>query len=283
MSCERAQGVDLAGFLVDSEAPEWADFREHYPECPDCSRALAGWVQLENALRRDSDPDAAHIPVDELVRLVERPASLPKARRRKIEEHLGACSACSDQRAALSEFDFSTLEGLTPPGAIPRMRAAVRRLRGRAADAFSGSSEGAKGWVGDAVVPEPEPEVVLLSREGPAPASAEAVPGSGPASASLAVLEVLEGEDGQGERYALRPGTNRIGRSREAEVHIPDSSLSRVEARIEAEGEQFRLVALHERNPVRVDGERVRSAHLRDGAVIELGGHRLRFRVGTPT
>ena len=37
MSCRRAFDVDVAEFLARSSAPEFSDFREHYPRCPDCA------------------------------------------------------------------------------------------------------------------------------------------------------------------------------------------------------------------------------------------------------
>jgi hypothetical protein len=280
MSCTRAREVDLAAWVVDSEAAEWAEFREHYPGCPECSQEVAGWMRLENSLRAGGDPGASHPPVDELVGLVKSPGSLSRARRGEIENHLKECRACDDQRAALHEFDFSALDGLAPPGTMSRWAGIARSLRGRLSAARSGSARADVGWTGDGVVPALEPEVALLSNPPPLSASKKGGADAPPDGSVLASLEVTEGAL-SGRIFELRAGENRIGRSRDAEIHLPDSSLARLEARIEAEGAHFRFEALNDRNPARIGGDPVRSSLLHDGDVIEIPGHRLRFRLPT--
>ena len=70
-----------------------------------------------------------------------------------------------------------------------------------------------------------------------------------------------------------------IGRASECEVQLVDTELSRRHAQIRRAERGWELEDLGSRNGTRVDGNIVRAATvaLRDGAVIELGAHRLLF------
>ena len=50
MDCRRAFDVDLAAFLADARAPEWAEFRAHYPGCPACAAEVRAWTELDRLL-----------------------------------------------------------------------------------------------------------------------------------------------------------------------------------------------------------------------------------------
>ena len=92
-----------------------------------------------------------------------------------------------------------------------------------------------------------------------------------------AVPVALEGESA-GSVFAVRGGENRIGRAKECEIRIPSESLSRVQASIRAEFDALEITALHEREPVLVNGEPVRSGPLRDGDLLQIGSERFQIR-----
>lgn len=82
-------------------------------------------------------------------------------------------------------------------------------------------------------------------------------------------------------RVELRSGTVRIGRAKEAEVHVPDAHVSKAHAEITNEGPGFHVTDVGSRAGVLVNGQRVQRRLLADGDVIELGPEspvRLTFR-----
>jgi anti-sigma factor RsiW len=272
MSCEKAQEIDLAAYLVDPDLPEWAEFREHYPSCPDCAEEVAAWSRIEASLRSSGDPQQGAHPAPELLaRFEEDPRSLSPADWQRVDRHTRECRQCADELAALREFDFPVLEtaSATTIGETVRAmgRAARDLLRDLASWAVPGRGDEA---VGD-LLGMPEPEVVFQSRE-PAPAE-PATDGQTP----LAVLVSIQGA-AAGTAFAVFAGESRIGRSRDCEIRISSPSLSRVEASILAESDALEIRALHERAPVRVNGEPVRSGPLRDGDLVEIGGERFQIR-----
>lgn len=73
-----------------------------------------------------------------------------------------------------------------------------------------------------------------------------------------------------------------LGRSPECGVVLADRSVSREHARIEPDGAGWRIVDLGSRNGIKVRGERVERAELRDLDEIVLGELLLRFRSAAP-
>jgi two-component system response regulator GlrR len=76
-------------------------------------------------------------------------------------------------------------------------------------------------------------------------------------------------------------GTGRsllVGTHASADVVLEDSTVSRLHARIDVEDTEYVLRDLGSTNGTRVGGVRVREACLEDGALVELGASRLRFR-----
>jgi anti-sigma factor RsiW len=270
MSCEKAREIDLAAYLVDPDLPEWAEFREHYPTCPDCAEEVAAWNRIEASLRAAGDPQqGAHPAVELLARFEDDPRSLSAAEWQRVDQHTRECRQCADELAALREFDFPARETTTTIGEAARalgrsanelLQSLVRRAIPRPGDEALGDLFGT-----------PEPELVFQSREaaGAEPAAERPAP--------LAVLVALEGELA-GSAFAILAGESRIGRAKECEIRIPSESLSRVEASVRAEPGVLEITALHEREPVRVNGEPVRSGALHDGDLVEIGGERFQIR-----
>ena len=112
MSCEKAKEIDLAAYLVDPDLPEWAEFREHYPTCPDCAEEVAAWNRVEASLRSAGDPQQeAHPAVELLARFEDDPRSLSPAEWRRVDTHTRECRQCADELAALRDFDLVQIGG----------------------------------------------------------------------------------------------------------------------------------------------------------------------------
>lgn len=272
MSCGKAHEIDLAAYLVDPDLPEWAEFREHYPTCPDCAEEVNAWNRIEASLRSAGEPQQEAHPAPELLaRFEEDPRSLSPADWQRVDLHTRECRPCADELAALREFEFPALESGSPAtirGAIRAMGQAARALlRGLVDWAVPGRGDQTVGGL----LVMPEPEVVFQSREA---GSAEPAIGR---HAPLAVLVALEGTSA-GSVFAIPAGESRIGRARNCEIRIPSPSLSRVEASIRAESDTLEITALHEHEPVRVNGEPVRSGPLHDGDYVQIGGERFQIR-----
>lgn len=110
MSCRRAFEIDLAGFLEDPRADAFADFRDHYPRCPECSVEVGAWSELEAQLRARND--ARHPDPQQLARF---PEGLDARERVGVERHLVDCAACRDELRALEAFAPGSLPGAGAP------------------------------------------------------------------------------------------------------------------------------------------------------------------------
>ena len=91
-------------------------------------------------------------------------------------------------------------------------------------------------------------------------------------------LEVTHGPDAgrtiRGEKRSLLVGTHPS-----AELVLADPHVSRLHARLDIEDADYVLRDLGSTNGTRVAGVRVREACLEDGAIVDIGATRLRFRL----
>ena len=276
MSCEKAKEIDLAAYLVDPDLPEWAEFREHYPTCPDCAEEVAAWNRIEASLRSAGDPQQeAHPAAGLLARFEDDPRSLSPAEWQRVDQHTRECRPCADELAAVREFDFPALESRSPTTIREALRAMGRATRDLLRDLVNWAVPGRGDQAVGGFLGMPEPEVVFQSRD------AASVESASEKRAPLAVLVALEGASA-GSVFAVAAGENRIGRAKDCEIRVPSPSLSRVEASIRAEPDALEITALHEREPIRVNGEPVRSGPLRDGDLIEIGAERFQIRSVKP-
>lgn len=100
--CPRCLEIDVAQFLEHAAEPQWRDFREHYPRCPDCAAEVRAWTEVHAALSADV---SAHPDPELLWRFESRSAELSADQRGAVERHLRACPSCRDELAALARFD----------------------------------------------------------------------------------------------------------------------------------------------------------------------------------
>jgi len=114
--CSRVHEVDLAAFAVDPRSPEWAEFRDHFPRCADCTREVARFGALAAALRTENAGVSAHPSDAQLLALARAPAELVRDERARFEAHLAGCAPCRTELAAARGFAFakSTTEAKRP-------------------------------------------------------------------------------------------------------------------------------------------------------------------------
>lgn len=112
MPCRRADDIDFEGFLVDSSATEFDEFRIHYADCADCADAVARWSALDLALRDvmapDAGADATHPEAEQLEAFLTSPASLAGSAA-IVERHLSSCSSCQTEVQLMRRFDPEAL------------------------------------------------------------------------------------------------------------------------------------------------------------------------------
>ncbi|HEV7734505.1 MAG TPA: hypothetical protein VGR62_20190 [Candidatus Binatia bacterium] len=121
MTCRRAFDLDLAAYLVDPRATEWAEFRDHWPACADCAAEVAAWTALQARLG-SSHPDA-----EVLLRWVDGGDALPAAERLAVARHVEACPSCTDELRALARFDVAP-HVTAAPAAPARRPWTIRRV-----------------------------------------------------------------------------------------------------------------------------------------------------------
>jgi hypothetical protein len=69
----------------------------------------------------------------------------------------------------------------------------------------------------------------------------------------------------------------KIGRGREADLQLPDPSVSRLHAKVFRVGRQYFLADLRSRNGTQADGKRITQLALEDGRMFEVGPFRIHF------
>ena len=86
-------------------------------------------------------------------------------------------------------------------------------------------------------------------------------------------------EDGSNRTFALREGTNVIGRGQDAQFRLPDTGVSRRHVEIRWDGYAAVLNDLGSTNGTELDGRKVSEAPLPPDSVIKIGRTEIVFRV----
>ena len=123
MSCRRAYDIDLADFLAEPRAERFADFRDHYPRCGECSAEVRAWTEVHGLLRPASD---AHPEPEILLRYADD--ALAPAERSGLAAHLEQCAACRDELTALGGFAPERMEAARAAPERPSLLDSLRRL-----------------------------------------------------------------------------------------------------------------------------------------------------------
>jgi hypothetical protein len=117
MSCRISLEIELGEFLADPRAEAFADFRAHYPRCPECAAEVRVWTELQERLA------AAHPEPERLARYPR----LAAEERAAIDRHTAGCPSCREEISQLASFDPRSL-GAAAPGA--RRRTGLREALG---------------------------------------------------------------------------------------------------------------------------------------------------------
>ena len=83
-------------------------------------------------------------------------------------------------------------------------------------------------------------------------------------------LVIFVGKD-SGNRYKIKQGTTTLGRSREADIVLDDDRVSRIHCALEWKGDQIIIEDRGSTNGTYVDSKKVKRAHLRRGAPLQVG------------
>jgi hypothetical protein len=111
VDCNHASEVDLAAVLTEPHSPEGEEFRQHYPQCEQCSAEVAKWQKLEQVLRVAGKATPVTHPTEEaLLQFQQNAERLSLEERRAIQEHLQTCRVCKAGLSQVTSFDFSLIQ-----------------------------------------------------------------------------------------------------------------------------------------------------------------------------
>jgi two-component system, NtrC family, sensor kinase len=91
-------------------------------------------------------------------------------------------------------------------------------------------------------------------------------------------IHIIQGFD-QGNRLEIDHGTFRFGRDSDNDLQLHDSEVSRFHAKLQPDGDGFKVVDLESSNGTFVNGERSTSVRLSSGDRIQLGKTHIVFKV----
>jgi pSer/pThr/pTyr-binding forkhead associated (FHA) protein len=80
-----------------------------------------------------------------------------------------------------------------------------------------------------------------------------------------------------GTRFEVKQRRVVIGRSRDCDIQLSDTNVSRRHAELRQEGASYWIVDLGSTNGLEVNGKRVKRAKLNDGDTITVGSTEVRF------
>ena len=137
---------------------------------------------------------------------------------------------------------------------------------------------------GPGVPPERAPETTSVFRadflsEAEPPAQDPAVSGVDALPEGAALLVVKRGPNA-GSRFLLDRAVTSAGRHPDSDIFLDDVTVSRRHAEVTLDGRQYVLSDVGSLNGTYVDGERIESEVLREGAQIQVGKFRLVFVIG---
>ena len=124
----------------------------------------------------------------------------------------------------------------------------------------------------DLPVEAPAQTMIYRAPEPPAPEPAPPPPPPPPPEPKEVVTLTVDGR-----AHAVEKERVVLGRSREADVRVADSNVSRRHAELRKEGATFWIVDLGSTNGLEVNGKRVKRAKVRDGDRIAIGSTEIVF------
>ena len=143
MACEIGQTIDFEIFVSERDDARFAAFRKHYAGCPECSREVSRWSQLQAALREPATPNSEHPDEALLVSFASEPEALEAAARAEVAAHLEGCKSCRSELRLLGEFDLasSVRHAMATPSTAPS------RAEGSLRETLATALESLTGWL----------------------------------------------------------------------------------------------------------------------------------------
>ena len=117
----------------------------------------------------------------------------------------------------------------------------------------------------------PEQGATMVYKAPPAPQPTEA---ASPVELGLEEVAVLQFD---GERREVTKSRAVLGRSKDADIQVPDPNVSRRHAELRREGSSYWLVDLDSTNGIEVRGKRVKRLKLEDGSRFTIGSTEVTF------
>ena len=128
-----------------------------------------------------------------------------------------------------------------------------------------------RGSADDGPIEQLEPGATMIYKPKSPPAT-EAV-----SAAELGMEQELAVLVFDGARHEVRQRNVVLGRSRDCDIQLADSNVSRRHAELRQEGASYWIIDLGSTNGTEVNGKRVKRAKLSDGDTIVLGSTRITF------
>lgn len=92
-------------------------------------------------------------------------------------------------------------------------------------------------------------------------------------------LEYIDNQPGHPRHFPIRLMTTKIGRHRDNDITLRDSTISRYHAEIYFANQHFTINDLNSKNGILVNGKEVTVQNLEDGDIVECGDIQLRFLI----
>jgi pSer/pThr/pTyr-binding forkhead associated (FHA) protein len=124
---------------------------------------------------------------------------------------------------------------------------------------------------GDEPAPDVEAGATMIYKPPPQPATEAASP------VELGVEREVVALVEDGQRHEIRKRRTVIGRSKDSDIQLADSNMSRRHAELRQEGTAYWIVDLDSTNGIELNGRRVKRAKLDEGDTVTLGSTDLVF------
>ena len=125
----------------------------------------------------------------------------------------------------------------------------------------------------DAPAPEAEPGHTMIYKPAVQPTQAIS-----PEELGMDVERDIASLNWNGTKRQIGKRRMLIGRSRDCDIQLEDSNVSRRHAEVRQEGASYWIVDLDSTNGIEVNGQRQKRAKLEDGDRVKLGATELLFR-----
>lgn len=123
----------------------------------------------------------------------------------------------------------------------------------------------------DAPAQQPAPGATMVYKPVAPLVEPEPEPSEPEAPLEIASITIAE------EQHELKKANTVLGRSKDADIQVPDPNVSRRHAEVRRDGETYTVVDLDSTNGIEVGGKRVKELVLEDGSCFTIGSTEVAF------